>query len=650
MNKILKLLFVEDSEDDALLTLRALNDGDYEFVSRRVETADALQQALMSELWDIVLSDYSMPQFSGFDALSMVQATGLDLPFIIVSGAIGEERAVEFMRAGARDYVMKDNLKRLVPIVQRELREADERRARRKAEEQVIKLSRALEQSASIVMITDTAGVIEYVNHAFTHVTGYLFDEVVGMSFPIVQSGSTPPEIYDQLWNTILAGDTWRGELQNKKKNDELYWVEATISCIKNQVGDTKQFLVVQEDITERKLAEEALRESERNTRNFQEYLKTLHDITMELSRIELLDDLCRMAVGLGRNRLGFDRMGLWLYDPETELVVGTYGTDRDGNTADEREIRLPVEALSGFQQIFSGKQELMLHNPTRIVTFEGDELATGWIAHAALWDGDHVIGYISTDNALQHQPVLPYQMELLSLYSTTVGHLLTRKRSEIALRESEKRYRNAITATGLVPYVNDYREKRFTFIGEDVLKLTGYTAQEVTPRLLRERIQEEYLWKTPPDFSPDEARQLLMSGVPMEWHNDFQLRTRSGEIRWISDASVPITDELGRAIGAIGIFQDITERKAAESALRRSEAQLRALLDATPDDAFLMSLDGSLLTLNETMAQSMNRRVEELVGRNVFDLLEPEISKERSKRFEAVIQSRQPMRWEDSE
>jgi diguanylate cyclase (GGDEF)-like protein len=137
MSKSLRILIVEDSEDDARLLLRELQRGGYQVTHQRVETAEALNAALDRQVWDIVISDYSMPQFSGSAALALVQKKGLDLPFIIMSGTIGEEIAVETMRAGAHDYIMKNNLTRLIPVIERELIEATNRRERRQSEEMV---------------------------------------------------------------------------------------------------------------------------------------------------------------------------------------------------------------------------------------------------------------------------------------------------------------------------------------------------------------------------------------------------------------------------------------------------------------------------------------------------------------------------------
>jgi hypothetical protein len=137
MNKRLRILIVEDSEDDVLLLRREIRKGGYDAVIERVETPESMKMALEKGKWDVIISDYILPKFSGLAALGILKGTGLDLPFIIVSGKIGEDIPVDAMKAGAHDYIMKGNLKRLVPAVERELREAEIRRERRNALEAV---------------------------------------------------------------------------------------------------------------------------------------------------------------------------------------------------------------------------------------------------------------------------------------------------------------------------------------------------------------------------------------------------------------------------------------------------------------------------------------------------------------------------------
>src|SRR5687768_2118643 len=124
----LNLLIIEDSEDDALLVIRALRQAGYDVNPTQVDTADGLRDALRKSSWDVAIADYTMPTFTGTKALAMIREHGLDLPFIFVSGTIGEDVAVAAMKTGAHDYIVKGNLARLAPAVERELQEATARR------------------------------------------------------------------------------------------------------------------------------------------------------------------------------------------------------------------------------------------------------------------------------------------------------------------------------------------------------------------------------------------------------------------------------------------------------------------------------------------------------------------------------------------
>ena len=147
MSRKLQVLIVEDSEDDALLAVQELRRAGFDPSFQRVETGERLREALGAGAWDLVVADYSLPQFSGLAALKMVRELRGDLPVIIVSGAIGEDVAVDAMRAGANDYVMKDKLPRLGPAVERELREAEDRRRRKLAEEELRRTTAELDDA-----------------------------------------------------------------------------------------------------------------------------------------------------------------------------------------------------------------------------------------------------------------------------------------------------------------------------------------------------------------------------------------------------------------------------------------------------------------------------------------------------------------------
>jgi PAS domain S-box-containing protein len=147
----LRVLHVEDTKSDAFLLQHFLRKLGYDLTFERVETSEEMKVALDKQTWDVVISDYNLPQFSAPQALSILKETGLDIPFIVLSGAIGEETAVEMMHTGANDYVMKDNLRRLGPALARELQEAKNRYERKQAREEGDKLLKQLQESNAIL-------------------------------------------------------------------------------------------------------------------------------------------------------------------------------------------------------------------------------------------------------------------------------------------------------------------------------------------------------------------------------------------------------------------------------------------------------------------------------------------------------------------
>lgn len=252
----LRVLIVDDSPLDTDLIIRELN-GSFATEYRRVDTAEEMLDALRGATWDIVISDYVMPRFSGLDAIALLGSEDCTIPLIVVSGKIEDEAAVETMRAGASDYILKDNLARLVPAIRRELEETKVRRQKKKAEDELRKLSHAVEQSPVSIIITDRNGTIEYVNPKFTRMTGYEAAEAIGQTPRLLKSGKIPDSEYRKLWETITSGREWHGELINRKKNGDLFWERASISAIRDASGTITHFVGVKEDISEQRQAEE---------------------------------------------------------------------------------------------------------------------------------------------------------------------------------------------------------------------------------------------------------------------------------------------------------------------------------------------------------------------------------------------------------
>ena len=253
----LRILFIEDVEDDALLIMDHLQSQGLLLDWQRVDTEQGII-AKLRESWDIILSDYSMPYLSGLRALEIVRQSDPDTPFIFISGKIGEDTAVEAMKRGAQDYIMKGNLHRLLPAIKRELREVQQRRENCQTEQVLRQLSLVVKQAADSVFITDPEGRIEYVNPAFEKLTGYTFDEIKGNTSNILNSGKHDFTFYQNLWQTIIDGNIFKGILINRRKNGELFHEEKIISPLKDSAGHTTHFVSTGRDITARVHAEEA--------------------------------------------------------------------------------------------------------------------------------------------------------------------------------------------------------------------------------------------------------------------------------------------------------------------------------------------------------------------------------------------------------
>ena len=272
MTTTLRVLHIEDQVRDAALISRHLSRSGYELVSDRVETPEAMKEALETRAWDIILCDYSMPHFNALQALELMKRIKLDIPFIIISGTIGEAAAVEAMRAGAHDYLMKDSLARLAPAIERELSEAENRRARRQAEEKLRLQSAAVRAAANAIVITNRAGKILWINPAFTQTTGYSFKEVQGKNPRVLKSGKQDREFYREMWDTILSGKVWRNTIINRHKDGKLTHEDLTITPIPDASGEITHFVGIKQDISERIAAEAALIETKERLRLFVEH------------------------------------------------------------------------------------------------------------------------------------------------------------------------------------------------------------------------------------------------------------------------------------------------------------------------------------------------------------------------------------------
>jgi two-component system, cell cycle sensor histidine kinase and response regulator CckA len=264
--KPLKVLILEDRPDDAELVLCELHKAGYDPQHEQVETEEAFRSRLNNQL-DIILADYHLPQYDALHALQHLKEIGLDIPFIVVTGAVGEEKAVECIKAGATDYLLKNSLARLAHAVERALEQTRIQREKKQAEQQLHLLTRALEAAANGVLITARNGAILWVNPAFTAMTGFTREEAMGHNPRLLKSGQQDAAFYRKMWETILAGRVWQGELTNRHKNGGLFTEEITITPLRAPSGEISHFIAIKQDVTVRHRMEEAMKESQERYR-----------------------------------------------------------------------------------------------------------------------------------------------------------------------------------------------------------------------------------------------------------------------------------------------------------------------------------------------------------------------------------------------
>jgi PAS domain S-box-containing protein len=271
MPTTLRILFIEDNESDAVLIQAHLRRAGYAVVALRIETAAELTAALAAGQWDLVLSDFSLPQFGSLEALQTMAAIGADLPFIIVSGTIQEEQAVAALRAGAHDFVVKDRLARLVPAIERELRDAEARRQRQEAVDALRaseRRSKALiENSSDAISLLGPDRRVLYVSPSTERILGYTNEDVAGVDPARYVHRDDLPAV-QALLNDLVdkPGQIITARYRFRHKNGTWRWLEASINNLLDEPS-VGAIVFNYRDITERVQAAEALDASERRFR-----------------------------------------------------------------------------------------------------------------------------------------------------------------------------------------------------------------------------------------------------------------------------------------------------------------------------------------------------------------------------------------------
>ncbi|MEJ2748049.1 MAG: PAS domain S-box protein [Anaerolineae bacterium] len=400
---------------------------------------------------------------------------------------------------------------------------------------------------------------------------------------------------------------------------DHITWVLSNAEPEYDDEGKITQVIVSFIDITAHRQAEDDLRQSREAALQFTQKLTVLQEITIQLSTAESSDDLCRQAVQLGRSRLGFDRASIWFIEAHLGIMRGSFGTDELGKLRDERKARVELQHEGAAWHVFSGKESMALVEQVPLHDHQGPGVGKGDNAIAALWDGDEVIGVICVDNLLAQQPIERYQLEILRLYATTLGHLITRKWAEEALRENEQLLRTLINST---PDFICFKDGKGRWLEANESGLELFYLKNI-----------DYRGKTDPElaeFTEPIYRQAFLaceSSDEKAWQaggisrDEETIPKPDGTHKTFDVIKVPVFETDGSRKGLVVLGRDITERKQASEALSASEAELRSLIEAMTDVIFVGNSEGRYLKIIDTSPSLLYKPPDELVGKTLHEV-----------------------------
>jgi PAS domain S-box-containing protein len=539
MKKNLRVLIVEDAEDDMLLMLRELKRGDYTLEYLRVDTPLAMQEALELQTWDIAIADYTLPAFSAPQALQLLQNQGLDIPFIIVSGTIGEETAVAAMKAGAHDYIIKGNLTRLLPAIERELREAEERDKRRCAElalresEEHIRLQAKELVRANNVLREYTEELEELYNHApcgyhsldkdgvFVRINdtelkmlGYARDEIVGKKkfadLLTIESLQTFQENFllfqQQGWVRDL-------EFQMLRSDGTILPVSLSATAMADSQGNYRMSRSVVIDISDRALAENNLKQSEQKFR------------AMFNSTFQFMGLLTTEGIVVEANRTALEAAGVEL----KEVVGQPFWATPWWSHFPQQQRRVQ----SAIAQAANGK----------VVRFESQHIRA---------DGTKAF----VDFSLK--PVFDREGKVIMLLPE--GRDITeRHQAEDKIREQAA----LLDITTDAIFVQDL-EHRILFWNKGAERLYGWDAATALGKNAIKLLYQP--GETIPQFAAIETT-LFQEG---QWQGELQHVTSSGKTIIVESRWSLVRDETGNPQSILTVITDITDKKQLEAQFLR--------------------------------------------------------------------------------
>jgi PAS domain S-box-containing protein len=581
----LRVLIVEDSEDDALLIIRQLKKGGYNPVYERVETEKDMSKALREKHWDIILCDYKMPHFSGPAAIALLKETNIDIPLIIVSGTIGEETAVACMLSGANDYIMKDRLSRLIPAMEREIAEAKSRAERKLAEQAVIasevRFRELFENMSSCIAVYEALAdgsdfVLKDFNRAAEIAEKIDRQKIIGQSllqvFPGVRDMGLL-EMLQRVWRTGQAEHLPATYYKDKRVEG---WRENYVYKL-----PTGEVVALYSDITSRKQVEAALHKTQKQLQDAYHLAEigswswNLNDKTITWS-----EELCNI-VGLKSQQLTYpDTKHPLVYTGESwELLKKTF--------ADCLKTGNPIQV------------ELEIVHP------DGNNRWLNWIGGLIYDDSGKITGLHGTAQNITQRKMAESQREA----------------ALEELRESEEKYRWVFDNMADVITVIDM-DLRFTYVSSSIMRQRGYTVEEAKAQTMEQVMTPESLQIIAQVFA--EEMNLEASGTADPARSrilEVEEYKKDGSIIWIENHLSFLRDETKKAVGIISLARDISELKRAEAAQKQSENRYRSLFENAQEGIYRSTPVGRIVVANQAMANMLGYKTPEDLITSVTDM-----------------------------
>ena len=510
-------MILENSEDDTVLILNELNKGGYDPQWHRVDSENEFKAALKIKTWDVILADYRLPRFSGLYALQIVKERGLDIPFIIVSNAAGEAAVVEAMRAGAHDYIIRDQLSRLIPVVERELKESEIRRKQKYAEaalkESEEKLRLLFFNANEGILTLDMKGKILDVNPKFLDLIKFEYNEIIGKGIlELAKMFKISPKRVLSRFNAFISGKAKNTVWVIKTKHGDAVYLFVSPSFIKKD-GKKVGISVFITDITESKKAEIALRENER----------------FLYSVIEGIQD------------------GLSVLD--TDLKIIRTNTWIEKMYSDQ----LPLTGKKCYQ-VYQLRNEPCPWCPS-IITLKTGQKHRAIVPYPA---EEHPKGWID----LTSFPLRDSKGNILGIIEH-VKDTTDHRKAEEALKHSEAMYRSLIEQSNDAIYL--LYDNKFEIINRRFTEMFGYTIQETNA------LDFNFMDLVSPQSRPmiEERVHKLATGENLNPVYEFTALNKAGESVECETSVNYIDYKGGKAVQ--GIIRDITGRKQAEVKIKAS-------------------------------------------------------------------------------